>query len=53
MVLGKLKWDTFFVTPSDFVDHLLPKLDCGITWDEKIIKDKTKTYIAYCATGKP
>lgn len=50
LVLNKLKWDLASVTPHDFIDHFLSKLEiCPTT--KQILRKHAQTFVALCATG--
>jgi len=63
LVLSRLKWDLCAVTPHDFVDLLLtrldvnagnqpqrPRVDISNRWDNT--RRDAHAFIAYCAAGK-
>ncbi|XP_063800221.1 G1/S-specific cyclin-D1 [Pseudophryne corroboree] len=49
VILNKLKWDLASVTPHDFIEHFLNKIE--LTEDTKqIIRKHAQTFVALCAT---
>ena len=50
LVLKKLKWDLASVTPHDFIDHFLSKLEIYPT-TKQILRKHAQTFVALCATG--
>jgi len=51
MILAQLKWDTFTITPSDFMEPLLHRLPDSVS-NTTNIRDKIRTFSAFCATGE-
>ncbi|KAL3066114.1 G1/S-specific cyclin-D1 [Trematomus bernacchii] len=49
LVLKKLKWDLASVTPHDFIDHFLSKLEIYPT-TKQILRKHAQTFVALCAT---
>ncbi|XP_010775649.1 G1/S-specific cyclin-D1 [Notothenia coriiceps] len=49
LVLNKLKWDLASVTPHDFIDHFLSKLEIYPT-TKQILRKHAQTFVALCAT---
>lgn len=49
LVLNKLKWDLASVTPHDFIDHFLSKLQIYPS-TKQILKKHAQTFVALCAT---
>ncbi|XP_030581042.1 G1/S-specific cyclin-D1 [Archocentrus centrarchus] len=49
LVLNKLKWDLASVTPHDFIEHFLSKLDIHPS-TKQILRKHAQTFVALCAT---
>ncbi|XP_058502160.1 G1/S-specific cyclin-D1 [Solea solea] len=49
LVLNKLKWDLASVTPHDFIDHFLSKLNIHLS-TKQILRKHAQTFVALCAT---
>jgi hypothetical protein len=47
LVLSRLKWDICSITPHDFVDHLMTRLDVSNPWGP--VRRTAHGYIALCA----
>ena len=47
LVLSRLKWDICSITPHDFVDHLMTRLDVTNPWGP--VRRTAHGYIALCA----
>ena len=50
LVLSKLKWDLASVTPHDFMEHFLSKLNIH-PGTKQILRKHAQTFVALCATG--
>lgn len=50
LVLNKLKWDLASVTPHDFIEHFLSKLEIYPS-TKQILRKHAQTFVALCATG--
>lgn len=50
LVLSKLKWDLASVTPHDFIEHFLSKLNIHHN-TKQILRKHAQTFVALCATG--
>lgn len=51
LVLSKLKWDLASVTPHDFIEHFLSKLDIHPS-AKQVLRKHAQTFVALCATGE-
>ncbi|KAG7279946.1 hypothetical protein CRUP_009921 [Coryphaenoides rupestris] len=49
LVLSKLKWDLASVTPHDFIEHFLSKLNIHHN-TKQILRKHAQTFVALCAT---
>ncbi|XP_068167980.1 G1/S-specific cyclin-D1 [Antennarius striatus] len=49
LVLNKLKWDLASVTPHDFIEHFLSKLEIHPS-TKQILRKHAQTFVALCAT---
>ncbi|CAJ1048697.1 G1/S-specific cyclin-D1 [Xyrichtys novacula] len=49
LVLNKLKWDLASVTPHDFIEHFLSKLEIHPS-TKLILRKHAQTFVALCAT---
>ncbi|KAL6112647.1 ccnd1 [Pungitius sinensis] len=49
LVLNKLKWDLASVTPHDFIEHFLSKLEIYPS-TKQILRKHAQTFVALCAT---
>lgn len=49
LVLNKLKWDLASVTPHDFIEHFLTKLQIH-QGTKQILRKHAQTFVALCAT---
>ncbi|KAM3838389.1 G1/S-specific cyclin-D1, partial [Diretmus argenteus] len=49
LVLNKLKWDLASVTPHDFIEHFLSKLQIHSS-TKQILRKHAQTFVALCAT---
>ncbi|XP_028258169.1 G1/S-specific cyclin-D1 [Parambassis ranga] len=49
LVLNKLKWDLASVTPHDFIEHFLSKLNIYPS-TKQILRKHAQTFVALCAT---
>lgn len=50
VVLSKLKWDLSAVTPHDFLEQVLSRLECIDREQTEVIKKHAQTFVALCAT---
>ncbi|XP_056134646.1 G1/S-specific cyclin-D1 isoform X1 [Lampris incognitus] len=49
LVLNKLKWDLASVTPHDFIEHFLSKLNIHPS-TKQVLRKHAQTFVALCAT---
>lgn len=55
LVLSQLKWDLAAVTPNDFLNLILRRIQTRCVKDKErlmLIKKHAQIFIALCATGK-